>query len=51
VPSEDDLEAFIVAAPYFPAETIFGSLLSKNAKGLSNTTNAPLTVLFGPRDL
>lgn len=48
VPSPDDLEAFIVASPYFPAEGIFRSILGKNAKGLSNTTNAPLTVLFAP---
>ena len=48
VPSPDDLEAFIVAAPYFPAEGIFGSILGKNAKGLVETGNAWLTVLFAP---
>jgi hypothetical protein len=51
VPSLDDLEAFIVAAPYFSGEGIFGSILGKNAKGLSDTTNAPLTVLFAPPGL
>jgi hypothetical protein len=51
VPSQDDLEAFIVAAPHFPSEGVFGSILSKNAKGLSDTTNAPLTVLFAPAEM
>lgn len=51
VPSPDDLEAFIVAAPYFPAEKLLGSILSKNAKALSSTGNAPLTVLFAPPGL
>jgi len=51
VPSPDDLEAFIVAAPDFPAERIFGAIMSKNAKALSNTGNAPMTVLFPPPGL
>jgi hypothetical protein len=51
VPSPNDLEAFIVAAPYFPAERIFGSIMSKNARALSDTDNAPMTVLFAPPGL
>lgn len=48
VPGPDDFGAFLVAAPDFPSEGIFSRIFAKNTKALTDTGNAPTTVVFAP---
>jgi len=48
VPGPDDFGAFVVAASDFPSEGIFNRMFAKNAKALTDTANAPTTVVFAP---
>ena len=47
-PTEDEFDTFLVAAPYFPKDAVFAGVFSKNTKALTDTGNAPMTVLFAP---